>query len=317
MNIPVVLGSATPSLESYYNVLNGRYRCLRLKNRAVKNAVLPQVECIDLRAEKSIDGLSMPLIKAIKDCLARRQQSLIFINRRGYAPVLLCKSCGWLAVCQRCSSRLVVHLQDNKLSCHHCGHLESFPNACPQCGDQDMIPFGRGTQRIEEVLAAQFPTARILRIDRDSIRGKNAWQEILHAIHQREVDILIGTQLLAKGHDFPNLSLVGILDSDISLYSTDFRAGERLFTQLMQVAGRAGRAKITGRVLIQTEFPNHPLYHALQRHDYDALVQTILAERKVAGFHLMFTRHCCALRRTACKRCLIFSQLHINWRDHR
>ena len=282
--IPVVLGSATPSLETYYSVLSGRYHCLRLKNRAVKSAVLPQVECVDMRSDKPLNGLSRSLIKAIDNCLVHRQQSLIFINRRGYAPVLICPACGWAAVCQRCSSRLVVHLREKKLSCHHCGHRESFPDACPQCGEQDMMPFGRGTQRVEEALAVQFPSARILRIDRDSMSRKNAWRAILQAIHQQEVDILIGTQLLAKGHDFPNLALVGILGADTSLYSTDFRAGERLFTQLMQVAGRAGRAEILGRVLVQTDFPNHPLYQALKQHDYDVLAKMILAERKVAGF---------------------------------
>lgn len=282
--LPVVLGSATPSLESYYNVLNGRYHYLQIKHRAVKSAVLPKVECINLRATRVREGLSATLIQAIRDCLASQQQCLIFINRRGYAPVLMCQSCGWTAICQRCTSRLVVHLQAKTLSCHHCGHAESLPAACPQCGDQDIMPFGRGTQRVEEALTAQFPSARILRIDKDSTRRKHAWQNILRAVHQHEVDILIGTQLLAKGHDFPNLALVGILDSDISLYSTDFRAGERLFTQLMQVAGRAGRAKIPGRVLVQTEFPDHPLYHALRKHDYEVLARTILAERKTAGF---------------------------------
>lgn len=282
--IPIVLGSATPSLESYHKALAGRYHHLRLNHRAVKNAALPQIDCIDIRSEKSKTGLTAYLIHAINNCLSQQQQSLIFINRRGYAPVLLCRSCGWSALCQRCSSRLVVHLRDKKLSCHHCGHREGFPYACPHCGDPDIKPFGRGTQRIEDTLSELFPAARILRIDRDSISRKNAWQNILHAIHRREVDILIGTQLLAKGHDFPNLALVGILDSDISLFSTDFRAGERLFAQLMQVSGRAGRAEIAGRVLIQTEYPGHPLYQALQRHDYDVLAQNILAERKMAGF---------------------------------
>jgi len=282
--IPVVLGSATPSLESYHKALIGRYHHLRLNHRAVKNAALPQIDCIDIRSGKPKTGLTGQLIHAVKDCLSQRQQSLIFINRRGYAPVLLCRSCGWTATCRRCSSRLVVHLQDKKLSCHHCGHSEGFPYACPQCGDPDIKPFGRGTQRVEETLSELFPAARILRIDRDSISRKNAWQQTLQAIHRREVDILIGTQLLAKGHDFPNLALVGILDSDLSLFSTDFRAGERLFAQLMQVSGRAGRAEIAGRVLIQTEYPGHPLYQALQRHNYDALARNILAERKVAGF---------------------------------
>ena len=283
-HIPVVLGSATPSLESYHNALTGRYRHLRLSQRAFKNAALPQVECVDMRAEKPLNGLSAKLIRAIKDCLMQQKQCLIFINRRGYAPVLMCQSCGWTAVCQRCSSRLVVHLMEKKLSCHHCGHRESFPFACPQCGDQDIKPFGRGTQRIEETFAELFPAARIMRIDRDSVSRKNAWQDILRAIHRNEVDILIGTQLLAKGHDFPNLSLVGILDSDVSLFSTDFRAGERLLAQLMQVSGRAGRAEIAGRVLIQTAYPDHLIYQAIRQHDYDVLAQHILSERKIAGF---------------------------------
>jgi len=283
-HIPVVLGSATPSLESYYNALNGRYRSVRLQSRAIKNAALPLIQCIDTRTNKTQEGLSEPLIQALNKCLAEKHQSLVFINRRGYAPVLLCKSCAWIAICQRCSSRLVVHLRDKKLCCHHCGYRENIPRACPHCGNQDIAPFGQGTQRVEETLTAHFPAARILRIDRDSIRRKNAWQDILQAIHAQEVDILVGTQLLAKGHDFPNLSLVGILNADTSLYSTDFRASERLFAQLMQVSGRAGRANVAGHVLIQTEFPDHPLYHALQKHDYDALAQTLLAERKTAGF---------------------------------
>ena len=283
-NIPVVLGSATPSLESYHNALIGRYRYVCLQSRAVVNAALPSIQYIDTRLHKTQEGLSEPLINALSKCLAEKHQSLVFINRRGYAPVLLCKSCGWTAPCRRCSSRLVVHLRNKKLCCHHCGHQEYFPPACPQCGNQDMTPFGQGTQRVEEALAAHFPAARILRIDRDSIRRKNAWQDILQKINAQEVDILVGTQLLAKGHDFPNLSLIGILNSDTSLYSTDFRASERLFAQLMQVAGRAGRAHVAGHVLIQTEFPDHPLYAALQKHDYDALAQTLLAERKIAGF---------------------------------
>tara|TARA_R110002073_G_scaffold263550_3_gene426633 strand:+ start:1740 stop:3926 length:2187 start_codon:yes stop_codon:yes gene_type:complete len=283
-NIPVILGSATPSLESYYNAINGRYRSVRLMSRAVENAVLPSVTCIDTRANKTQEGLSQPLIMALRKNLAQKRQSLVFINRRGYAPVLMCKSCAWIATCQRCTSRLVVHLREKKLCCHHCGHQEHIPHACCKCGDQDIAPYGQGTQRVEAALTTHFPDARILRIDRDSIRRKNAWQTILQAIHAQNIDIMVGTQLLAKGHDFPNLSLVGILNSDASLYSTDFRASERLFTQLMQVSGRAGRAQIAGNVLIQTEFPDHPLYHALRRHEFDALAQTLLAERKTAGF---------------------------------
>ncbi|SCY45216.1 primosomal protein N' [Nitrosospira sp. Nsp13] len=283
-NAPVILGSATPSLESYYNALSGRYLRLRLSSRAVKNAALPVVRCIDTRAAKIKEGFSDPLIAALEKCLTLHQQSLVFINRRGYAPVLLCKSCAWTATCHRCASRLVVHLREKQLRCHHCGHQERFPSVCPECGDQDIVPFGHGTQRVEAALTERFPEARIVRIDRDSTRRKNAWQKILKDIQEQRVDILIGTQILAKGHDFPNLSLVSILNSDASLFSTDFRASERLFAQLMQVAGRAGRATILGEVLIQTEFPDHPLYQALRRQDYDSLAQTLLAERKTAGF---------------------------------
>ncbi|HEX8874179.1 MAG TPA: primosomal protein N', partial [Nitrosospira sp.] len=173
---------------------------------------------------------------------------------------------------------------EKKLRCHHCGHQEHIPASCPECGDQDIAPFGHGTQRVEAALSRRFPHARIMRIDRDSTRRKDAWQKMLKDIQEQRVDMLIGTQILAKGHDFPNLSLVCVMNSDASLFSSDFRASERLFAQLMQVAGRAGRAGIPGEVLIQTEFPNHPLYHALCRHDYDSLAQTLLAERKLARF---------------------------------
>lgn len=282
--VAVILGSATPSLESYYNAISGRYRRLRLSSRAVENAALPVVRCIDTRAVKTKESISPPVIAALERCLALNQQSLVFINRRGYAPVLLCKSCGWAAACHRCASRLVVHLRDKKLRCHHCGHQERFPHVCLECGDQDVAPFGHGTQRVEATLTEHFPDARIVRIDRDSTSRKDAWQHMLRDIQEQRVDILVGTQILAKGHDFPNLSLVSILNSDASLFSTDFRASERLFAQLMQVAGRAGRAGIPGEVLIQTEFPDHPLYHALRQHDYDLLAQTLLEERKTAGF---------------------------------
>lgn len=284
INAPIILGSATPSLESYHHAINGRYRILKLTSRAIQNAALPLIQTVDIRTHKASNGLSQPLLHALHTNLAEKQQSIIFINRRGYAPVLLCKACGWNAICTRCSSRLVVHLQDKNLCCHHCGHQQGLPLACPECGDQDLAPFGQGTQRITETLARYFPTARILRIDRDSIRRKDAWRSVLKRIHDQEVDILVGTQILAKGHDFPNLSLIGILNSDNSLFSTDFRASERLFAQLMQISGRAGRANNKGQVLIQTEFPDHPLYRALQKQDFDTLAQDLLAERKIAGF---------------------------------
>jgi len=282
--IPIILGSATPSLESYYNSITGRYSRLRLASRAVSNAVPLVVRCIDARTAKITEGLSEPLVAALEKRLASGEQSLVFINRRGYAPVLWCGACGWIAPCHRCSSRLVVHLREEKLCCHHCGHEERFPGACPECGNQDLAPYGHGTQRVETALEQRFPKARIVRIDRDSIRRKDAWQHMLKNIQEQRVDILVGTQILAKGHDFPNLSLVAILNSDASLFSTDFRASERAFAQLMQVAGRAGRASIPGEVLVQTGFPAHPLYEALKKHDYDSLAQTLLAERKTAGF---------------------------------
>jgi primosomal protein N' (replication factor Y) len=283
-NIPVILGSATPSLESYYNAINHRYRMLRLSSRAADNASLPSIRCIDTRTVRVREGLSEPLITALGKKIALNQQSLIFINRRGFAPVLMCKSCAWTATCSRCASRLVVHLKDKNLRCHYCGYKERILSSCPECGDQDIAPFGHGTQRVEAALKERFPDARILRIDRDSTRRKEAWKKILEEIHGQRVDILVGTQILAKGHNFPNLGLVGVLNPDASLYSTDFRAAEHLFSQLMQVAGRAGRASTTGEVLVQTKFPNHPLYHALRQHNYEILAKMLLAERKVANF---------------------------------
>lgn len=282
--IPVILGSATPSFESYYNGLAGRYAILRLPSRAVKDAVLPVIRFVDTRITKTEEGLSTPLVAALEKSLGNKQQSLVFINRRGYAPALVCKSCAWAAACKRCASRLVVHLKENMLRCHHCGYQERIPAHCPKCGDQDIAPFGHGTQRIEATLSRRLPSARIMRIDRDSTRRKDAWPFMLKEIREHRVDILVGTQILAKGHDFPNLSLVCVLNSDASLFSCDFRASERLFAQLMQVAGRAGRGGAEGEVLVQTEFPGHPLYRALQQHDYDSIAHALLAERKLAGF---------------------------------
>ncbi|MCC6916682.1 primosomal protein N' [Nitrosomonas sp.] len=282
--IPIILGSATPSLESYHQALTGRYRLLRLHSRAISRATLPAIRCIDLRITSTQEGLSEPVLEALRRNLSKKQQSLVFINRRGYAPVLLCKSCRWIATCKRCSSRLVVHLRERQLRCHYCGDQQPVSPACPQCGDPDILPFGHGTQRVEAALVSHFPEAHILRVDRDSIRHKDAWQKVLERIHRGEADILVGTQLLAKGHDFPNLTLVCVLNADASLYSTDFRAEEHLFAQLMQVAGRAGRANIPGTVLIQTEFPQHALYQALQRQDYTMYAQAQLKERKSAGF---------------------------------
>ena len=280
--IPVVLGSATPALETYRNAIDERYRLLPLKNRI--QAGLPTIRYVDLRQQKTDDGLSPTLIAAIGERIARGEQSMVFINRRGYAPVLMCGSCGWMSNCARCSAKLVLHLRDRRLRCHHCGHDSAVPAACPDCGDADLAPLGQGTQRIEAALTRCFPQARILRIDRDTTRPREAWPAMRTRIRERDVDILVGTQILAKGHDFPHLNLVGVVNADSMLYSNDFRASERLYALLTQVAGRAGRGALPGMVLIQTQFPDHPLYTALRDQDFDAFARTQLAERRQAGF---------------------------------
>ena len=282
--VPIVLGSATPSLESYYNAQTGRYRLLKLTQRALSTAKLPSLRCINTANTVLQHGISEHLLTALEQCLSRGEQSLVFINRRGYAPVLMCAACGWLSGCPNCAGKLVLHLQDRRLRCHHCGHQVRVPHACPSCGDTDLQPVGIGTQRVESALRERFPDARILRVDRDSTRNKGAWNAMRQQIHDEAVDILVGTQILAKGHDFPNLTLVGVLNPDSALYSSDFRASEKLFAQLAQVAGRAGRADKPGEVLVQTAFPDHPLFSALREHNYDRWAKTLLAERESAGF---------------------------------
>jgi primosomal protein N' (replication factor Y) (superfamily II helicase) len=283
MDVPIVLGSATPSLETFHHASTGRYRLLELSQRAVADS-LPSVSTVDTRREKLQDGMSQQLIDAISTRLERREQSLIFLNRRGYAPVLACTACGWVSHCRRCAANLVLHLADKRLRCHHCGLEAGVPHACPDCGNLDIHPFGRGTQRLEESLGERFPQARILRVDRDSADSPKKWRALLEAIHAGEVDILIGTQMLAKGHDFPKLTLVGVVGADASLFAADFRSPERLFSQLMQVGGRSGRADLAGEVLIQTEYPDHPLYRALADHDYARFANAQLGEREQAGF---------------------------------
>ena len=281
---PVVLGSATPSLETWFNGRAGRYELLTLPERAVPGAQLPTVRTIDLRIESAEHGLAKPALDAIRARLARGEQSLVFINRRGYAPVLSCEACGWAAGCKRCSARLVLHATDQSLRCHHCGARQGVPRECPTCGNVDLRPLGRGTQRIEETLAVLFPTARILRIDRDSTRKRAALARTLENINRGEGDILVGTQLLAKGHDFPNLTLVCVLNADSALLSTDYRSAERLFATLAQVGGRSGRREQPGEVLVQTRYPAHPMFQALMRHDYAGFAESQLAEREGAGF---------------------------------
>ena len=282
--IPVVLGSATPSLESWANAQSRRYSLLTLRERANPEARLPVVRLLDTRKMVLRDGLSELLIAAIKARLERGEQSLVFLNRRGYAPVLACAACGWVSRCQRCAANLVLHLADRCLRCHHCGFEIRVPKACPTCGNQDIHPFGRGTQRLEVSLKELFPDARIARVDRDSVKSRKQWEMMLERIHGGDADILVGTQMLAKGHDFPKLTLVGVLGADAALFAADWRAPERLFAQLMQVSGRAGRADLEGEVLIQTQYPDHPLYAALATHDYPGFATSLLREREQAGF---------------------------------
>ncbi|MDP3538178.1 MAG: primosomal protein N' [Azonexus sp.] len=284
LGIPILLGSATPSLESWANAQSGRYGLINLRERANPLATLPAVHMLDTRRMVLKEGVSDPLIAAIKLRLERGEQSLIFLNRRGYAPVLACMACGWVSRCTRCAANMVLHLADRRLRCHHCGLEHRVPKACPTCGNQDILPFGRGTQRLEGWIQEQFPEARVLRVDRDSVKSRKQWEVMLDRIHGGEADILVGTQMLAKGHDFPKLTLVGVLGADSALFAADWRAPERLFAQLMQVAGRAGRAELKGEVLIQTQYPDHPLYGALVAHDYPGFAVSLLKEREQAGF---------------------------------
>ncbi|PWF41218.1 primosomal protein N' [Massilia glaciei] len=288
LGIPIVLGSATPSLESWHHAGSGRYRKLELRERAVRDAVLPRVKLLDMEKDRPKDGLTAALVAALRQRLERGEQSLLFLNRRGYAPVICCEACGWISNCTRCTSFMVLHKPEHRLRCHHCSLELRIPRACPDCGNVDLQPLGRGTQRVEEGLQALFPEARILRIDADSTRRKGSAQEAFDSVHRGEVDILIGTQMVAKGHDFKKLTLVGILNPDTALFSQDYRASERLFAQLMQVAGRAGRAAraeggSVSEVLVQSRYVAHPLYSAVVSHDYDRFATSLLEERRQAA----------------------------------
>ena len=281
--LPIVLGSATPALESLHNAQQGRYQLLSLPERSGA-AQPPQVMLLDLKRLKLNEGISPPLIEALRERLQRREQSLLFLNRRGFAPVLMCHDCGWLAPCKRCDARLTIHQRSRKLRCHHCGAEAQLPAICPACNSGNLHGIGEGTERIESALVRLFPQARIERIDRDSTRRKGALEEKLRRVHAGEADILVGTQMLAKGHDFPNLTLVGVLNADQGLYSADFRSEERLVQQLVQVAGRAGRADKPGQVLIQTYHPDNPAFTALAHHDYREFGNYALAERAAAQY---------------------------------
>jgi len=280
--VPAVLCSATPSLETFHHAASGKYHLVRLRQRAIEQASLPSIRLVDTREHPLREGLTAPLLDALGLRIARGELSLVFLNRRGYAPVLACPACGWVKDCPRCSAHMVVHLPERRLRCHHCGFAEDVPRACPQCGNPDMQAFGRGTQRVEVTLAEKFPQARVLRMDSDSARARGKLEELL--AQAAKADILVGTQILAKGHHFERLTLVGVLNADSGLFSSDYRASERTFAQLQQVAGRSGRANLPGEVLIQTRYPDHPLYRSLVNHDFAGFAETLLAERRQAGF---------------------------------
>lgn len=281
--VPIVLGSATPSLETLNRVREGSYVQLTLPNRA-GGAELPQVDLLDMRKLSVEDGLSHPLRTAIAETLNRGEQALLFLNRRGFAPVWMCFSCGWIAPCRRCDARMTFHRASSRLRCHHCGADHPLPAKCPDCGATELRALGEGTERVETSLARFFPSARIVRIDRDTTRTKGALADKLGQVHRGEADILVGTQMLSKGHDFPDVTLVGVLNADQGLYGSDFRAAERLVQQIVQVSGRAGRAAKAGRVLIQTYHPGHPVFAALQARGYDNFAKYALLERQETGY---------------------------------
>lgn len=278
---PVVLGSATPSLETLHNALRQRFTHVQLTQRASANAALPKVEFIDINVERMRDGLSSALIRAIDETVKRGEQALVFINRRGFAPALVCGQCGWMPSCTRCAARLVFHRGAARLRCHHCGFQTRVPEQCGDCGSMQLIAAGEGTERVEAALAAALPGARLARVDRDSTSRVGALEKIFAQAEAGELDVLIGTQMLSKGHDLRALNLVGVVNADSALFSADFRAAERLAQQLVQVAGRAGRAGSSGRVLIQTRFPNHPVFAAAAAHDYAQYARAALEERRL------------------------------------
>ncbi|MDR1529281.1 MAG: primosomal protein N' [Burkholderiales bacterium] len=281
-NVPIMLGSATPSLETYYHAQQGRYQLLRISRRANEQA-MPNIRFVPLSKETTHEGIAPELWDAIHARLERNEQSLIFINRRGFSPSLKCHACGWEATCPRCSVRLVLHKNPSSLRCHQCNYSSRVFHVCPSCGNIDLLPRGFGTQRLETALTRAFPNARIARIDRDSTQRRGAFDALQTQIAAQNIDIMIGTQMLAKGHDFPAVTLVGVLGADNALYSADFRATERLSALLHQVAGRAGRAERKGEVIVQTDFPQYPLFDALQRHAFNDYAAVLLEERKAIG----------------------------------
>lgn len=281
--IPIVLGSATPSLESLYNAKRGRYHYLSLPKRAGV-AELPQYLLVDLRRDRGSQGLSSTLFKAIETHLNRGNQVMLFLNRRGFAPVLYCLSCGWIAACKRCDTRMVYHLSPPRLQCHHCDAISPLKTHCEACNKGGLQPVGLGTERLHQTLAKYFPSIPIIRVDRDNTKHKGALEELLKSINQAKQSILLGTQMLAKGHHFPNVTLVGIIDADGGLFSADFRAVEEMGQLLLQVSGRAGRSDKPGTVIVQTRNPDHPLLQILIKDGYRRFAEALLHEREMSGF---------------------------------
>lgn len=278
---PIILGSATPSLESWHKAQSGAYRLLQLTERAHAAAQLPQVDILNVGRLKLDNGFSPQALQLLKQNFEAGGMSLVYLNRRGFAPALFCGDCGHTFGCPNCSAKMVLHQRARQLRCHHCDHREPIPFKCPDCGNQDLTAVGHGTQRVEETLRAFLPKAAVVRVDRDSTAHKNDWADLYRRIADNEIDILVGTQMLAKGHDFARLNLVIVLNADGSLYSADFRAPERLFAELMQVSGRAGRADKPGKVLIQTELPEHPVFAAVKAQDYAVFAENELNERQM------------------------------------
>ena len=293
LGIPVLLVSATPSLETWFHAKESRYQKLSLTHRAAKDSEPPIIELVDMNQDRKVNpkndhSFSAYLLDHLKKNLELGLQSLIYINRRGYSPVISCEACGWISDCQKCSAHMVLHkISDHKknLCCHHCGLIKQVPKVCPDCGNADLQPVGKGTQKVEEFLVATFPQAKILRIDADTTRKKGSADNLFGAVHDGDADIIVGTQMITKGHDYKAVSLVGVIDADASLFSQDYRASERLFAQLMQVAGRAGRSEKTGqsRVLIQTRYPNATPYTYLKTGDVDGFLNELKDERQLVG----------------------------------
>lgn len=280
LGIPIILGSATPSFETWQSAQSGRYGLHVLHQRASAGAQLPKVHLINTQQRHAHDGLSQPMIQAVDAALARGQMSLLFQNRRGYAPVVYCTHCGWIADCTACSAHMVYHKSSRQLHCHHCGAHHAVPKQCPSCGNSEIVPIGQGTQRLEETIQLRWPNARVMRLDADATRLKGALERQLQQIAAGEVDIVIGTQILAKGHDWPNLTVVGVLDADSGLFAQDYRAPEKLFAQLQQVIGRAGRGQYAGEVLIQSRFVEHSIWQHLLAHRFSEFAAEELDVRR-------------------------------------